>query len=83
MADKRTVEELALTIADQSARSVIENCSVYVPAAEHGRYGEWFDIDDPGADLEQEIRYLELRELLERHPLNPNWVQLFEEVPNG
>lgn len=82
MPTELTVEQLALKIADRGALSAIDGGSLFVSPSDHGCGPEeqWYDIADLGDGYADDVRYLELRGLLERHPSNPKWVQLFEEV---
>lgn len=73
---------LAVAIADQSARFDIEfGCTVVMVAGDNG--GEWIDTHQPseevlamdrdarqryGNQLVRAMRYLELRDQIERHP---------------
>lgn len=75
------IDELAIKLADDSALSAIDCYCVVVPSTEHkgSEKEQWFDTGDIDNRLADDVRYLELRGLLERHPVNFDWVQLFEE----
>jgi hypothetical protein len=74
--------DLAHGIAEEAARGLIESISVEEEI--DGR--EWIDINHVALDVEtvaeaceDDIRYLELRGLLEHHPTRPNLIRLVEE----
>jgi hypothetical protein len=70
------VAGLARDIADVNAVALVESCSV----AEEIDGVEWRDLSDREfdylAELEDELRYLELRGKLERHPTRVRCVRL-------
>lgn len=77
---RRTRERmrLAVQIALESATSLVESCTREVE-----RDGQiWLDFSDPVmdymAEIEDELRFLELSERLRRHPTEPKLVQLMD-----
>lgn len=75
------LENLERKIATESAESLIENVSLMIM----DRGEEWQDLRDEEAAgglpdcITEAVRYLELRGLLKRHPVEPLVVQLLEE----
>ena len=70
---------VALDLTDTNAVSFLECNSMPVRDGDV----EWWDLgDDPDdlEDCEQELRYLELRGLLERHPGHANWIRVKEAI---
>lgn len=67
-------DQLAREIADESASNMVDSCSSEADGREGWREigGGYFD------DLEDYLKYLELRGLLERDPLNARLVRLIE-----
>jgi hypothetical protein len=75
------VWDLAFAIADESARELVDSSSV----KEVIDGVEWRDLTDREfdylAELEDELRYLELRGLLQRHPERPRLVRIWLAEP--
>lgn len=79
------VDRLAHQLALDNAAALIDSMSIWIE--EEG--DTWQDIsetvDNAGFsfgpdDLADELRYLELRGLLIRHPNNPDWIQIGEPI---
>jgi len=76
-ADKISIVADAIEIADSCARADIE-CNVEPIFPEVGPV-TWYDLDNideySGEPIDQAVRYLEARGLLDRHPKNPRHVK--------
>jgi hypothetical protein len=79
------VDRLAHKIAIDAAAALIDSYSIPVTEGEE----TWQDISEPSLDvascfgedgLIDELRYLELRGALIRHPNNPDWIQIGEPI---
>lgn len=68
-----------MSFAYERAAGVIESeCVVaepHVDALENG----WFDLESTSVELDDEVAYLESRNLLQRHPEHPHWVTIRDE----
>jgi hypothetical protein len=69
--------KLAHSLAYESAESIIRSESIPYYDQDEQR---WMEVEPEGeVELVDALRYLELRGLLERHPENPNRVQVMDE----
>ena len=67
-------DKLAREIADEAAASLVDSCS-----SESEIAGGWLEIVEDYVDsLDDYLKYLELRGLVERDPLNARLVRLIE-----
>lgn len=76
MATKEEIDQLGHSLAYESAASAIE-CHSLTYRVE----GEepWCDVGRELHLIEDDVRYLEMRGLLERHPDHPEWVRVHDE----
>lgn len=78
MSPANELHALALTLAYDFACSVIEsNC---VPVSDQAEEPGWFELPvEPLAEIDDCVRLLEMRGLLERHATRPDWVRIADE----
>jgi hypothetical protein len=73
------VDRLAHEVAERAARVLIDSCSIL--EEEDGR--EWRNLDDKEfdylAELDVELKYLELRGILRRHPTERHRVRVLSD----
>lgn len=67
------VNDLAHKIALRSSIEWIRSEATILIDGENNL--EWWDISVIGGDIDSELRYLELRGLIIKHPTKPNWVR--------
>jgi hypothetical protein len=77
VAERAELDKLAHSMAYENAETIIRSESL--PYCDEDEQ-QWFEVEPEGeVDLVDALRYLELRGLLDRHPENPNRVQVRDE----
>lgn len=77
---KIAAERLAQEIADEAAWIVImAGCNIKM--VDGIKWWNTKDMDPVDLPIDKEVRYLELRGLLEHHPTDPNLVRVIQEQP--